>query len=142
MKIDLNIQYDQSVRFLISLLFPLIIYICMFTLFIALEIVVKKYRFYRLIIVFIIINIFIQPSLVIEGFRGLNCTQLYDNRSFLTVDLRMECFTEEYYSLVDFFSSFLFYFLFIIMKFIIIIKCINNILISFLFRVLILLTCF
>lgn len=93
----------------------------MFTLFIALEIVVKKYRFYRLIIVFIIINIFIQPSLVIEGFRGLDCTKLYDNRAFLTVDLRMECFTQEYYSLVDFFF-YNFYFI----KFCVMMKIYNH----------------
>ena len=100
--LDLGIQYDQSTNFLISLLFPVRIYICIFTLFFAMEVIGKKYRFYRLIIAFIIINIFIQPSLVIEGFKGLDCTTLYDNRVFLTLDLRMECFTSEYYNLVIF----------------------------------------
>ena len=51
---------------------------------------------------FMIINVSIQTFLITEGFKGLDCVLLDENKSFLIIDLTTECYTKEYYYLVIF----------------------------------------
>ena len=55
---------------------------------------------------FMIINISIQPYLITEGFKGLDCVLLDGNRMFLANDLTTECFTQNYYYLVNIINLF------------------------------------
>ena len=51
---------------------------------------------------FMIINVSIQTFLITEGFKGLDCVLLDENKSFLAIDLTRECYTKDYYYLVIF----------------------------------------
>lgn len=100
LKKGIGVEFSQSFNFYIGLAFPFLVYFVVFSLLILIELSKNRKNYYRLLIAFIMINICIQPSLVNEGFKGLDCMELETGSSYLSSDLTMKCFTDEYYKLV------------------------------------------
>ena len=96
-------NYSKNLNFIFALVLPFILYFFMIMVLLTIEIIKRQKKFHRLLIAFILINIFIQPYLVKQGFSGLDCLELYDNKSFMVaVDLSMQCYTYDYYKLVKY----------------------------------------
>ena len=101
-KLEFDLNFSKNFNFVLALIIPFILYLFMIIILVGIEIVKKQKKFHRLLIAFIIINISIQPYLVKNGFSGLDCVELYENKKFLaSADLTIECYSQEYYQLVN-----------------------------------------